>query len=57
MIIVTTEEIPNKKVKETLGIARGSTVRARNMFFNVCGKNVNDSTTEWSIFFKRMLTE
>ena len=31
MIIVTTEEIPNKKVKETLGIARGSTVRARNI--------------------------
>tara|TARA_B100000401_G_C52621453_1_gene631591 strand:+ start:331 stop:645 length:315 start_codon:yes stop_codon:yes gene_type:complete len=31
MIIVTTEEIPNKKIKETLGIARGSTVRARNI--------------------------
>ena len=31
MIIVITEEIPNKKVKETLGIARGSTVRARNI--------------------------
>jgi|TARA_B110001454_G_C12687333_1_gene420742 uncharacterized protein YbjQ (UPF0145 family) len=31
MIIVTTEEIANKKIKETLGIARGSTVRARNI--------------------------
>jgi len=31
MIIVTTEEIPSKKIKETLGIARGSTVRARNI--------------------------
>jgi len=31
MIIVTTAEIPNKKVKEALGIARGSTVRARNI--------------------------
>ena len=31
MIIVTTEQIPNKTIVETLGIARGSTVRARNM--------------------------
>ncbi len=31
MIIVTTEEIANKKIKETLGIARGSTVRSRNI--------------------------
>ena len=31
MIIVTTEQIPNKTVVETLGIARGSTVRARNI--------------------------
>jgi uncharacterized protein YbjQ (UPF0145 family) len=31
MIIVNTPEIHNKKIKETLGIARGSTVRARNV--------------------------
>ena len=31
MIITTTENIPNKKIKETLGICRGSTVRARNV--------------------------
>ena len=31
MIIVNTEEIANKKINETLGIARGSTVRARNI--------------------------
>mgnify|MGYP001214313543 CR=1 FL=1 len=31
MIIVNTEEIANKKIIETLGIARGSTVRARNI--------------------------
>ena len=30
MIISTTETIPNKKIKEVVGIARGSTVRARN---------------------------
>ena len=30
MIITTTETIPNKKIKEVVGIARGSTVRARN---------------------------
>ena len=31
MIIVNTPEIHNKKIRETLGIARGSTVRARNV--------------------------
>ena len=31
MIITTTENIPNKQVIEILGIARGSTVRARNV--------------------------
>ena len=31
MIITTTENIPNKKIAETLGICRGSTVRARNV--------------------------
>jgi len=31
MIISTTENIPNKEVVEILGIARGSTVRARNI--------------------------
>ncbi len=31
MIIVTTEQIPNKTIVETLGISRGSTVRARNI--------------------------
>lgn len=30
MIISTTEQIPNKEIYEVLGIARGSTVRARN---------------------------
>ncbi len=31
MIVTTTEEIPNKKISEILGVARGSTVRARNI--------------------------
>ena len=31
MIITTTETIPNKEVTEILGIARGSTVRAKNI--------------------------
>ena len=31
MIISSTENIPNKEVIEILGIARGSTVRARNV--------------------------
>ena len=31
MIITTTETVPNKEIVEILGIARGSTVRARNI--------------------------
>ena len=31
MIIATTENIPNKEIEAILGIARGSTVRARNI--------------------------
>ena len=31
MIIVTTETIPNKQIVEVLGVARGSTVRARHI--------------------------
>lgn len=31
MIITTTEKIPNKEISEILGIARGSTVRARSI--------------------------
>ena len=31
MILTTTETIPNKEITEILGIARGSTVRARNV--------------------------
>ena len=31
MIITTTDYIPNKEIEEVLGIARGSTVRARNV--------------------------
>ena len=31
MILSTTESIPNREIKEILGIARGSTVRTRNV--------------------------
>ena len=31
MILTTTPSVPNKTIKEALGIARGSTVRARNV--------------------------
>lgn len=31
IIVTTTSEIPNKKVKEILGIVKGSTVRTRNI--------------------------
>ena len=31
MIVTTTNEIPNKKIKEIIGIVKGSTIRARNI--------------------------
>lgn len=31
MIVTTTEQIPNKEIKEVLGIVKGSSVRARNI--------------------------
>lgn len=31
IILTTTEEVPNKKIIEILGVVRGSTVRARNI--------------------------
>lgn len=31
MIITTTDSVPNREIKEILGIARGSTVRTRNI--------------------------
>ncbi|MDH3353063.1 MAG: YbjQ family protein [Nanoarchaeota archaeon] len=31
MIITTTQEIPGKKIKKILGVARGNTIRARHI--------------------------
>ena len=51
MILTNTETIPNKEITELLGIARGSTVRARNIgrdFFaglkNIIGGEINEYT-------------
>jgi len=51
MIIVNTETIPSREIQETLGIARGSTVRARNIgrdFFaglkNIVGGEIEEYT-------------
>lgn len=51
MLITTTETIPGKEVTEILGIARGSTVRARNVgrdFFaslkNLIGGEISEYT-------------
>jgi len=51
MIISTTDKIPNKEITEVLGIARGSTVRARNIgrdifaaFKNVVGGEIEEYT-------------
>ena len=51
MIVSTTESIPGKNISEVLGIARGSTVRARNIgrdFFaglkNIVGGEIEEYT-------------
>ncbi|NNC70340.1 MAG: YbjQ family protein [Flavobacteriaceae bacterium] len=51
MIISTTDTIPNREIKEILGVARGSTVRARNIgrdFFaglkNIVGGEIEEYT-------------
>tara|TARA_Y100000588_G_C13606648_1_gene649395 strand:- start:212 stop:529 length:318 start_codon:yes stop_codon:yes gene_type:complete len=51
MIITTTNEIPNREILEILGIARGSTVRARNIgkdifagFKNIVGGEIEEYT-------------
>ncbi len=51
MIISTTDIVPNREITEILGIARGSTVRARNIgrdFFaglkNIIGGEISEYT-------------
>lgn len=51
MIVTTTEKIPNKEISEILGIARGSTVRARSIgrdilagFKNIVGGEIEEYT-------------
>ena len=52
MIITTTSTIPNKEITEILGIARGSTVRARNIgrdifagLKNIVGGEISEYST------------
>jgi len=51
IIVTTSFEIPGKKIKKTLGIARGNTVRARNIgrdigagFKNIIGGEIKTYT-------------
>lgn len=51
MIITNTEQVPNEEIAEILGVARGSTVRARNIgrditavFKNIVGGEISEYT-------------
>jgi len=51
IIITTTETVPGREIHEVLGIARGSTVRARNvgrditaLFKNIVGGEIEEYT-------------
>jgi uncharacterized protein YbjQ (UPF0145 family) len=51
MIIVSANEIPDKKVKKTLGLVKGNTIRARNLgrdivavFKNMVGGEIEEYT-------------
>ena len=52
MILTTTDRVPNKEIYEILGVARGSTVRARNAgrdifagLKNLIGGEISEYTT------------
>jgi uncharacterized protein YbjQ (UPF0145 family) len=51
MIIVSTNEIPNKKIKKSLGLVKGNTIRARHLgrditavFKNIIGGEIEEYT-------------
>jgi len=51
MIVITTEQIEGKRITETLGLVRGSTIRARNVgrdilasLRNIVGGEIKDYT-------------
>jgi len=51
MIIVTTDQIPGRTIRKTLGLARGNTIRARHVghdisaaFKNLVGGEIRDYT-------------
>ena len=51
MILCTSNEVQGKRIKETLGLVRGNTIRARNVgrdimafFRNIIGGEVHDYT-------------
>ena len=51
MIVVTSNSVPGKEIAETLGLVRGSTVRARNLgrdifagFKNIVGGEISEYT-------------
>lgn len=68
IIVTTTETIPGKEVKEILGIAKGNTVRARNLgrdigagLKNLVGGEIktysNMTTTSREEAFNRMVNQ
>ncbi len=51
MIVITTEQVEGKRITETLGLVRGSTIRARNIgrdilasLRNIVGGEIKDYT-------------
>ena len=51
MILATTDEIPGKKITQTLGLVRGNTIRARHLgrdiialFKNMVGGEIEEYT-------------
>jgi uncharacterized protein YbjQ (UPF0145 family) len=47
MIITSTETIPNKEIEQILGIARGSTVRARNIGNDIMAGQNQSWAVKW----------
>jgi len=68
MIVVTTEQIEGKRITETLGLVRGSTIRARHMgrdmmagLRNIVGGEVKEYTLmlaqAWEEAMQRMIEQ
>jgi uncharacterized protein YbjQ (UPF0145 family) len=60
MIVVTTEQIEGKRIIETLGLVRGSTIRARHIGYDIAAglnKIVGGEITDYTVMLAQAREE